>query len=107
MTETITQREFDSFREPPPSLAGRQLALVLVDLQYGSTHPDYGWVRFHRQRGQGATMEGYLQRLETTLFPNVRALLEAFRRAGERIVVDGAFLLKAQAEKGEVDHDAH
>lgn len=28
-------------------------------------------------------------------------------RAGEHIVVDGAFLLKAQAEKGEGDHDAH
>jgi len=28
-------------------------------------------------------------------------------RAGERIVVDGAFLLKAQAEKGEGGHDAH
>ena len=28
-------------------------------------------------------------------------------RAGEHIVVDGAFLLKAQAEKGEADHDAH
>jgi cobalt-zinc-cadmium efflux system membrane fusion protein len=27
--------------------------------------------------------------------------------AGEQIVVDGAFLLKAQAEKGEADHDAH
>jgi cobalt-zinc-cadmium efflux system membrane fusion protein len=28
-------------------------------------------------------------------------------RPGERIVVDGAFLLKAQAERGEADHDAH
>ena len=28
-------------------------------------------------------------------------------RAGETIVVDGAFLLKAQAEKGEADHDEH
>jgi cobalt-zinc-cadmium efflux system membrane fusion protein len=28
-------------------------------------------------------------------------------RAGEDIVVDGAFLLKAQAEKREADHDAH
>jgi membrane fusion protein, heavy metal efflux system len=28
-------------------------------------------------------------------------------RAGETIVVDGAFLLKAQAEKGKGDHDAH
>lgn len=28
-------------------------------------------------------------------------------RAGETIVVDGAFLLKAQAETGEGDHDAH
>ncbi len=28
-------------------------------------------------------------------------------RAGENVVVDGAFLLKAQAEKGEADHGAH
>ena len=28
-------------------------------------------------------------------------------RAGENIVVDGAFLLKAQAEKGEGSHDEH
>lgn len=28
-------------------------------------------------------------------------------RAGERIVVDGAFLLKAQAERAEADHDEH
>jgi cobalt-zinc-cadmium efflux system membrane fusion protein len=28
-------------------------------------------------------------------------------RAGETIVVDGAFLLKAQAEKGEAEHDPH
>jgi cobalt-zinc-cadmium efflux system membrane fusion protein len=28
-------------------------------------------------------------------------------RAGETIVVDGAFLLKAQAEKGEAGHDEH
>jgi cobalt-zinc-cadmium efflux system membrane fusion protein len=28
-------------------------------------------------------------------------------RAGEQIVVDGAFLLKAQAERGEADHDEH
>jgi cobalt-zinc-cadmium efflux system membrane fusion protein len=27
--------------------------------------------------------------------------------AGETVVVDGAFLLRAQAEKGEADHDAH
>jgi len=28
-------------------------------------------------------------------------------RAGDTIVVDGAFLLKAQAEQGDADHDAH
>jgi cobalt-zinc-cadmium efflux system membrane fusion protein len=28
-------------------------------------------------------------------------------RAGETVVVDGAFLLKAQAEKGEADHEGH
>ena len=28
-------------------------------------------------------------------------------RAGETVVVDGAFLLKAQAEKGEGEHHGH
>jgi cobalt-zinc-cadmium efflux system membrane fusion protein len=28
-------------------------------------------------------------------------------KAGETIVVDGAFLLKAQAEKGEAEHEGH
>jgi cobalt-zinc-cadmium efflux system membrane fusion protein len=28
-------------------------------------------------------------------------------RSGERVVVDGAFLLKAQAERGTADHDGH
>jgi hypothetical protein len=28
-------------------------------------------------------------------------------KAGETIVVDGAFLLKAQAEKGEAGHEGH
>ena len=27
--------------------------------------------------------------------------------AGEQIIVDGAFLLKAQAEKGQAGHDEH
>jgi cobalt-zinc-cadmium efflux system membrane fusion protein len=28
-------------------------------------------------------------------------------RPGDTIVVDGAFLLKAQAEKGDTDHESH
>ncbi len=28
-------------------------------------------------------------------------------RAGEQVVVDGAFLLKAQAERGNAEHDGH
>jgi biuret amidohydrolase len=77
---------FDSYRGPPPELSGRRAALVVVDLQYGSTHPDYGWVRFHTERGEGARMARYLERLEQLVFPNTSRLLEAFRRSGRPVV---------------------
>ncbi len=79
-------RPFDGFRGPPPELAGRRVALIVVDLQYGSTHPDYGWLRFHRERGRASEVEGYVRRLETLVFPNVRVLLDGFRRTGAAVV---------------------
>ena len=79
-------RRFDSYRGPPPELAGRRAALVVVDLQYGSTHPDCGWVRFHRERGEGERMERYVERLDRLVFPNVQRLLEAFRQSARPIV---------------------
>jgi biuret amidohydrolase len=79
-------RAFDNFRGPPPELAGRRVGLIVVDLQVGSTHPEYGWLKFHRERGRGDEVAGYVRRLETTVFPNVRRLLDGFRQAGQTVV---------------------
>jgi nicotinamidase-related amidase len=61
-------------------------ALVAVDLVYGSTHPDYGWLRFHRERDRGEEIDRYARRVDTVVLPNVRALLNGFRRAKLPIV---------------------
>lgn len=79
-------RAFDTFRGPPPDLQGRRVGLVVVDLQVGSTHPDYGWLKFHRERGRAAEVAGYVERLETLVFPNVQQLLEGFRRSEHRVI---------------------
>jgi len=77
---------FDNFRGPPPDLHGQRVGLVVVDLQVGSTHPDYGWLKFHRERGRSAEVAGYVERLETLVFPNVQQLLEGFRRSEHRVI---------------------
>lgn len=78
-------RAFDAFRGPPPDLGDRRVGLIVVDLQVGSTHPDDGWLKFHRERGRGEEVAGYVRRLETTVFPNVSKLLDGFRRAGQTV----------------------
>ena len=61
-------------------------ALLLVDLQYGDAHPDYGAIRRRReQAGPGATAY-YEQRLAEQVLPNAARLLEAFRRAGSEVL---------------------
>jgi biuret amidohydrolase len=79
-------RPFDDFRGPPLDLDGRRVALVVVDLQYGSTHPEFGWLAFHRERGQPEVVAEYVRRIDALVLPNVGLLLDAFRRT-ERAVV--------------------
>lgn len=56
-------------------------ALLVVDMQYGDAHPDYGAVRRRREQGGPQTTAYYEQRLAEQVIPNVRRLLDAFRAA--------------------------
>jgi nicotinamidase-related amidase len=64
----------------------RATALVIVDMQYASTHPNYGFQRLYRSLGMGDETAYFQQRLRTTVIPNIQALLAAFRQARLPIV---------------------
>lgn len=60
-------------------------ALIVVDVQYNDAAPDRGWVKACEAIEPGS-MRYYLERLERTTIPAIRALLDAFRRAGRPVI---------------------
>jgi biuret amidohydrolase len=53
-------------------------ALVVVDMQYGSAHPGYGWCRLYHRLGMDSEHAYYVDRLRQ-IVPRIGRLLEAFR----------------------------
>jgi nicotinamidase-related amidase len=63
-------------------------ALVVVDMQYGDAHRDYGLLKAKREAGDVETVEAYASRLDELVVPNIQRLLTAFRlNRGEVIFV--------------------
>jgi nicotinamidase-related amidase len=71
---------------PDPSLHPGDTALLVIDLQYGDAHPDYGVLRRMRERGDAALAAYYLDRLERLVIPNVRRLQDACRERGIEVI---------------------
>src|SRR5207244_5210014 len=61
-------------------------ALVVVDMQYGDAHRDYGLLKEKRAAGQLETVERYARRLDDLVVPNIQRLLAAFRDNGGEVV---------------------
>ena len=63
-------------------------ALLVVDMQYGDAHPDYGLLKAKRERGALAVAEVdyYVRRLNETVIPNIRRLQQAFRASGDEVI---------------------
>ena len=59
-------------------------ALVVVDMNNWNSHPDFGLGRLVRDNN--VPEEGYWERVENLVVPNVRRLLDAFRQSGARVV---------------------
>jgi nicotinamidase-related amidase len=73
-------------RLPEPDFAVGETALLVIDMQYGDAHRDFGHLRRMIERGDGAAIEYYASRLETLVVPNIRRLLASFRGAGMEVI---------------------
>jgi nicotinamidase-related amidase len=61
-------------------------ALVVVDMQYGDAHRDYGLLKTKRENGEIERVEAYARRLDEVVIPNIQRLLTLFRSAGGEVV---------------------
>ena len=61
-------------------------ALVVVDMQYGDAHRDYGLLQDKRAAGLVDDVERYATRLDTLVVPNIQRLLAAFRANGGEVI---------------------
>lgn len=61
-------------------------ALLVVDMQYGDAHRDWGLLPDKRAAGLVGDVERYATRLDTLVIPKIQRLLAAFRRAGGEVI---------------------
>jgi nicotinamidase-related amidase len=61
-------------------------ALVIVDMQYGDAHRDYGLLKDKAAAGQAEDVETYARRLDDLVVPNIQRLQAAFRSKGGEVV---------------------
>lgn len=71
---------------PEPELAAGDTALLVIDMQYGGAHPDYGTLKRMRERGDGEALIYYINRLEQTVIPNIQRLQQACRGLGVEVM---------------------
>jgi biuret amidohydrolase len=71
---------------PGFALDPRQVALVVVDMQYASGSRDHGLGRNLKARGQEALGAYRFDRIERTVIPAIQRLLAVFRTRGLRLV---------------------
>jgi nicotinamidase-related amidase len=61
-------------------------ALVVVDMQYGDAHRDWGLLKDKRAAGLHDDVERYARRLDGLVVPNIQRLLAAFRDNGGEVI---------------------
>lgn len=61
-------------------------ALMIIDMQYGSAHRDYGHIKRAREAGAGDAFSYYLDRVWHTVVPNLQRLQQACRGAGIPVI---------------------
>lgn len=71
---------------PDPDLAGRQTALVIIDMQYHGASRDHGLIGKRIADGDTDAVAYVIDRLERTVVPNIRRLQASFRGAGMEVV---------------------
>ena len=73
-------------RLPEPRLSPSDTALLVIDMQYGDAHRDYGNLRRMRDQGNGEVVEYYISRVEQQVIPNIQRLLQVCRGSGIEVI---------------------
>lgn len=71
---------------PEPQFRSGDTALLVIDMQYGGAHPDYGTLKRMRERGDGDILTYYINRLQHAVIPNIQRLLHACRSVGIEVI---------------------
>ncbi len=71
---------------PEPELRLEDTALLVIDMQYGDAHRDWGLLKRMWARGDGPAAEYYARRLEELVVPNIRRLQDACRDGGVEVI---------------------
>ena len=80
MMQTLFEKPAD------PQLTKETTALMLIDFQYGTCHPDYGLGARAKERGIFEDTMWFWDRLKTTVIPNTQRLLATARRVGVEVI---------------------
>jgi nicotinamidase-related amidase len=70
---------------PEPEIRPEQTALLIIDMQRHSAHPDGVTLRKVRAAGFAGVVRGFCERL-ALIVPNIRRLQDAFREAGLEVI---------------------
>jgi len=71
---------------PRHELVPERTALLVIDMQYYDAHRLWGIGRAAREQGREREYDGYFKRLEDTVVPNLRLVIDACRAAGVRVI---------------------
>jgi nicotinamidase-related amidase len=79
-------------------------ALLVIDIQYGDAHPDYGLLKRMRDQGKGEAAAYYSDRVRDLVIPNTRQLLSACRERGVEVIHTGIQSLTANGRDRSLEH---
>jgi nicotinamidase-related amidase len=71
---------------PPRRIEPGVAALLVIDMQYGDAHPDFGLIRKLTQDTSPDVTRYFTERLRDLVVPNIRRLQTAFREHGVEVI---------------------
>ena len=102
----VTEREVIQRLHPPlpePEFRRGSTALLVIDMQFGDAHRDYGLLREMRERGDFG-YEYYINEVESRVIPNIRRLLTAFRANHYEVIHTRIASLTADGRDRSLEH---
>ena len=71
---------------PEPQFRRENTALLIIDVQFGDAHPDYGLGARPKELGIDGFLDYYWSRMAELAIPNIQKVLNAARQAGIEVI---------------------